>query len=178
MIDVEYAREYVGKDERRIVHTVREDKAVTMCGKPGPRKNNSMSWIAEKSVEAIELCPACVAAYNPAESAREAFKRLAAFVPESKPPGFTRRNTMYAPGDEKSPLFSEAFTYPLFGFKDDARTFLCYMRQLEKALNDLPPSKVPAGKIALGGKMYVIYEETEALDREGQILDVRDEPAR
>jgi hypothetical protein len=41
-----------------------------------------------------------------------------------KPGSFNKKNEMYRPGDEKQPLFSEAWLYSAIG-KEEARTVLC-----------------------------------------------------
>jgi hypothetical protein len=41
-----------------------------------------------------------------------------------KPGSFNKKNEMYRPGDEKQPLFSEAWLYTAIG-KEEARTVLC-----------------------------------------------------
>lgn len=65
--------------------------------------------------------------------ARGALAKLRAWAPKQWPDGFKAKANGAEPGDDKAPLFSEAYLYPLFG-KDDARTILALLRAVERAL--------------------------------------------
>jgi len=78
---------------------------------------------------------------------KESIKELLEWIPEGVPLEeiskvnypVRRFGNVFTTGDDKCPLFSEAYLYNLLG-KEDARTLLALMRQLCKSLgieNDL-----------------------------------------
>jgi len=61
----------------------------------------------------------------------EAMSALVALIRlrPGKPGPFNKKNEMYRPGDEKHPLFSEAWLYTAIG-KEEARTVLCCLNTI------------------------------------------------
>ena len=69
-----------------------------------------------------------------AGSVEQALARFANMRVERLPRGFGPGNEYYAPGDERAPLMSEGFLYPLLG-KEDARTVLALWREVCKSVH-------------------------------------------